>query len=95
MLVHRPLDEAGDAGNRVPVDVAVVDLVNELLRRQEVQVLEDHRREQRHRAASVELPDNGHQCRPADPEATTFVAEQISPASGTRRATRCVAAVGN
>ena len=45
--------------------------------------------------ASVELPDDGHQCRAADPEAAPFVAEQISPASGTRGATRCVAAVGD
>jgi hypothetical protein len=60
-----------------------------------IKMLEDHRRQQRCRASAVELPHDRRQRGATDPEATTLVAEQISPTTRARSASSGVAAIGN
>ena len=94
-LIRGALDDGCDAGDRIAVQAARVDLVNQLGRAPEVHLGEHHLGQQRLRTAPVELPDDGVQRGPANPEAAALVAEQVAPAAGARRAARGVAAVGD
>src|SRR5690349_14692815 len=77
------------------MNVAIVDLVDELLGRREVEMLEDHRRQQRRRAAAIELPHDRGQSGAPEPEAATLVAEQIPPPTRARGTAGSVASIGN
>ena len=92
-LVHGALHKPGNPRNGVAVDVAVVNLVDELFGCGQIQVLEDHRRQQRRGSPAIELPDDSRQRRTPDPEAAALVTQEITPSAGARRPTGGIASV--
>ena len=91
----RSLNDVRDASDRVALESTIVDGVNDLGGRRQLHLFQHEIGQQRDWSALIELADDRRQRGAADPEAATFVTEEISPPAGARGAPVGVTPVGN